>query len=158
MVDFAILAAVPLEHLRSGLDVCRDRGHVTLQSHKRELFRDVERRRGRDLVPVLLYPSRDPERRRSSFRVTWTAMCFGSTDDLRAKRREERGGHRPPTTRRYPEDRSDRVAVFWFVKNLRRLPEAEQVPIGRLSSYRTSRRRRSSAPRGPELVRRPDWI
>ena len=56
-VSFAILAPVPEEHLKSGLDVVAAEEFVAYGSRKWEFFREVDSLRGDEHVPVLIYPS-----------------------------------------------------------------------------------------------------
>ena len=157
-VDFALLAPVPLEHLESGYEVARLKGHVSFQSQKWELFREVDRLRGESVVPVLVYPSHEGVEVEISYLIKWVGWYTGHVDDQSAKRREEDEGFRPPTTRKYPQDRAEHNAVFWRVKDLRTLAKGMEIPIRDLESYKTGYWRKHSPPRGPEIVRRPAWI
>lgn len=58
-VHFAILAPVPLEHLKSGLAVCQAQGSVAFGTMKWELFRQIDELREGSRVAALLYPSHD---------------------------------------------------------------------------------------------------
>jgi hypothetical protein len=158
-IDFAILAPVPLEHLRSGSAVAETLGYVCFGSQKFELFREIEKLRDHDPVPVLIYPSYEGEDAKPDYRIAWLGWYLGCIEDTGEKRREEHTGHRPPTTARHaPQDSSSGWAVFWRVHGLREIPREFQAAITQLSSLRTGERRMEAPPRGPELVKRPAWI
>jgi hypothetical protein len=157
-VDFALLAPVPLEHLESGCEVARLKGHVSFQSQKWELFREVDRLRKDSVVPVLIYPSHESVEVEISYLIKWVGWYMRHVEDQAAKRREENEGFRPPTTQKYPQDRVVHNAVFWCVTGLQALAKGGGVPIRDLESYKTGYWRKDSPPRGPEIVRRPAWI
>lgn len=151
-VDFALLAPVPAEHLKSGEAVATDQGYVAFGSLKWELFKQIDGWRGHDRVPVLIYPSYDDD---PNFEIRWVGWYVDYVDSV--------GGahpygmkHRPPTTAAYANDTT--WAVYWHVEELRRLDETEYRPISSLESYKTGLWRKGQAPRGPEIVARPDWI
>jgi hypothetical protein len=54
--DFAILAPVPLEHLKSGVNIVAKEGFVAYSSGKWELFREIDERRDGRRVPSLSTP------------------------------------------------------------------------------------------------------
>ena len=159
-VDFAILAPVPEEHLASGESVANDSGYVSFGSMKWELFRAVDELRSGERVPVLIYPSHEEVVIKLAFQVAWTGWYLGHVSSYADKHFDETNGHRPPTTAKYKAlgDHAGEWAVFWRVEGLRRLPEAQCIPIRDLESYKTGYWRKNAPPRGPEIVARPPWI
>jgi len=157
-VDFAILAPVPREHLEDAPGVAAFTGHVCFGSDKWELFRQIDdRRKGAD-VPVLIYASHNEELADWGFVVAWRGSYIGSVEDTLGKKEEERMGHRPPSTFKYSGDRATGWGIFWKVKDLTRLPEADRKELREFQSYRTGKDRENAAPRGPEVIVRPAWL
>jgi hypothetical protein len=159
MIDFAILAPVPREHLDSALEVLRDHDYVSFGSMKWDLFRQVDDLRTGEDVPVLIYPSHESEEVRTTFEVSWIGWYIGHTDDTMEKRHDEVCGHRPPSTRKYKEDDAYGWAVFWRVTDLQMLPPGSHIAISDIESHvRPGYWRKNSAPYGPELVAYPVWF
>lgn len=157
-VDFAILAPVPRAHIASGEVIAQTAGYVCFGSDKWELFRAVEQRRAGQDVPVLVYASHNEDSAQWGYVVAWTGLYTGVVEDSSEKLREEKAGHRPPTTAGNPTDSARGWGVFWRVKDLRELSPAERRELRDLQSYRTGKDREQSAPRGPEIILRPAWI
>ncbi|MBI5949983.1 MAG: hypothetical protein HY875_17745 [Chloroflexi bacterium] len=153
LLDFAILAPVPLEHLESGEEIARATGFVAFGSLKWELFRKADELRNGMPVPVLFYPSFDYESPgKLSYEATWAGWYVDSV--------ESRGGahpdgmrHRPPSTAKYRDDNEGHWAVFWHVRDLTRLEQS--IPITKLRGHAKGTWRKNSAPRGPELIEMP---
>ena len=158
MVDFAILAPVPLEHLKSGYEVVRQHGYVSFGSQKWELFREVDQLRNGEKVPVLIYPSHETVAAKLTYQVAWVGWCIGHVDQTDEKLDDQKEGHRPPTTEKYSQDNAYGWAIFWRVEDLHPLTSDRQVPISRLSSYKTGHWRKNKPPFGPEIVARPGWF
>jgi len=158
-VDFAILAPVPLEHLESGLIVATETGYVSFGSDKFELFRKADEFRGDQKVPTLLYASYEGVAAKLTFTVAWTGWYIGHVEDYFDKFLDEKT-HRPPTTvKHHPTgDNATGWGIFWRVEELQKLPEGENVEIRQLESFTTGSWRKDAPPRGPALVRRPEWI
>ena len=158
-VDFAILAPVPLEHLESGIIVAKETGYVSFGSAKWELFRKVDKSRGDQKVPTLIYPSYEGIAAKLTLTVAWTGWYIGHVVEYSDKLFDEET-HRPPTTVKYHPagDNAAGWAIFWRVEGLEKLPEDETVEIRQLESYTSGSWRRDAPPRGPELVRRPELI
>ena len=154
-VDFAILAPVPLVHLESGLGIVSQQAYVAFGSRKYDLFEEIDRTRGRDLVPVLLYPSHDDDRIQFDYKVSWTGWYVGSTSDQEAKFADERAGCRPPSTKANANDNASIWPTFWRVASLTRLPAHEHREIRELNNYRTGKDKESAPPRGPERILLP---
>jgi hypothetical protein len=154
--DFAILAPVPLEHLESGSDIARSTGYVAFGSRKWELFRDVNARRDGASVPVLIYPSHEDVPAKDSFVISWLGSYIGSEESSSGKHSENLN-HRPPTTKKYASDNQGHWAVFWHVRDLRKLPAAQRLPIAAIQTVKGGWRK-NAPPRGPELVALPSTI
>jgi hypothetical protein len=159
-LDFAVLAPVPREHLDDGQDVARRTGYVCFGSHKWELFRELDRRRDGERVPVLIYASHNEELAEWGYVVAWKGNYVGSVDDTMGKLEEERGGHRPRSTDKYRHkgDSATGWPVFWKVSDLTQLTDTERRELRDFQSYRTGRDKENSAPRGPEIIVRPMWV
>ena len=156
-VHFAILAPVPLEHLKSGFAVCQDQGSVAFGTMKWELFRQIDELREGSRVAALIYPSHDENLpAKDSFIVSW----FGWYTHFR----DSKGGahpdgmtFRPPTTADYPADNKGHWAIFWHVEGLHELPKLKQLPIKKIQGFKGGWRK-NAPPRGPELVTLPELL
>src|SRR5262249_50503706 len=153
---FAVLAPVPERHLRSGQIVARDTGHVAFGSQKFELFREVDRLRAGEPVPVIIYPSHEDAEAKMGFMISWTAWYIGHVQSSSEKRSDE-PAHRPPTTIGNKGDDSNGWAIFWRARDLNMLPENQHFAI---STVQTKKGywRKDHPPRGPEIVARPSFI
>ncbi len=156
MEEFAIVAPVPLEHLETGESVAQSTCFVAFGSLKWELFRDIDQRRGDAAIPVLIYPSADDSPSSLALRIAWCGLYVGSSDS--------KGGahiagmtHRPSSTEKYAGDNKGHWAVFWHVRDLRRIEQAQQLPISALQTVKGGWRK-NAPPRGPELVQLPDAL
>ncbi len=168
-VNFALLAPVPYEHLRSGIKVATDTGYVCFGSQNWTLFAEqIDPLRDSEDVPVLFYPSHEDASAKLSFKICYLGWYIGHVTSDADKRHDVDDGHRPPTVNEYQPDSSnpDRPdydsphhwALFWRVRNLELLPDADHVSIGSLCSYTTGRKRLNKAPLGPAIVARPKWL
>lgn len=157
MVDFAILAPVPVFHLESGAKVAEEKGYVSFGSMKWQLFREVDQLRGEEDVPVLLYPSHEYDEAKLTFQVSWSGWYIGHVDDPLSKRGDEKSGHRPPTTTG-PQDHAGDWAVFWRVRDLTQLQPERRILIKDLESFKSEYWLKNAPPRGPVLVSRPTWL
>ena len=159
-VDFAILAPVPQPHLDDGLGVCHDTDYVSYGSQKWELFREVDTLRQDEDVPVLIYPSHEEAEAKLKFLIAWTGFYVGHSDSIAEKVWDEQHGHRPPCAENWRSagDSANGWAVFWRVRDLTKLSDAESVPIRSLESYKSGHWRMDNPPHGPEIVARPSWI
>lgn len=156
-IDFAILAPVPVFHLKSGADVATEHGYVAFGSMKWELFRELDKLRSGSDVAVLIYPSHEYDEAKFTFEVEWSGWYIGHVDDPLSKRNDERSGHRPRTTTG-PHDKPADWAVFWRVRDLCRLPSDHQVSIRELESFKSEYWLKNAPPRGPVLAVRPTWL
>jgi hypothetical protein len=155
-LPFAILAPVPLEHLRSGLDVAAIHDKVAYGTRKWELFRQVEALREGQPVAMLIYPSHEDELAKSNFIVSWFGWYVSSIDGIGGAHPEGMK-YRPPSTAAYPSDNKGHWANFWHVKGLRELPPDKRLPIGKIQGFKGGWRK-TAPPRGPELVTLPELL
>jgi len=158
LIDFAILAPIPLEHLAPAAKVAGAVGYVSFGSYKFELFAQIDAMRRNEHVPVIIYPSHESDIVHTSFRISWRGWYIGYVGDYDEKRRDELSGHRPLTTQQYENDNAIGWPVFWRVSGLQQLAPEHHKRIADLSSYKTGFWRKNSPPRGPEIVARPEWV
>jgi hypothetical protein len=154
--DFAILAPVPLEHLRSGTGIASKTGFVAFGSRKWELFRQVDELRDGARVPALIYPSHEDVPAKDSFIVSRVGRYVGCEESGNGKHSKGMT-HRPPTTGQYTSDNQGYWAVFWHVRNLRELTAAQRLPISAIQTVKGGWRK-GAPPRGPELVATPSTL
>lgn len=116
----------------------------------------MDRLRGGEKVPVLIYPSHETAEAKLNFMISWTGWYLGHVESDAEKRADE-PDHRPPTTRENKVDDSSGWAIFWRSEDLNMLPEDRHLPI---SAVQTKKGywRKNHPPRGPEIVARPEWI
>ena len=156
MNDFAILAPVPLEHLESGQPVAEEKGFVAFGSRKWELFRDIDKRRDGNPVPVLIYASYEGVLARFTSKVSWVG-CYIGSEATDTGRHSLGMKHRPPTTAKYHDDNIGYWAVFWHVEKLSRLATKDCFSISELQTIKGGWRK-DAPPRGPELVAAPAFV
>lgn len=73
MTHAALLAAVPEEHLLDGQKVAETHGMVAFGSRAWEVFRELDRLRNDEPVPVYIYASHAAAH--VGNKVTWSAVC-----------------------------------------------------------------------------------
>ncbi len=157
-VSFAILAPIPDEHLVSGVPVVDDHGYVAYGSNKWELFVEIDKLRGDQKVPVLIYPSDEDGTGKMDYVIKWTGMYCGH-EHSEGGTHPEGMKHRPESTMQYAGDISGFWAIFWHVAELKKLNEADYQPISSLLSYKSGKYWKAGhPPRGPEIVARPKWL
>jgi hypothetical protein len=152
-LDVALLAPVPLEHLRDGAMVCEREGRVAYGSRAWEVFRQLDEIRDDMPVDVYIYASHSPGPLR--LEVSWHALYVGHVESIR-------GAHpngmrlRPPSTAKYPDDNVGHWAVFWEVEQLRELPSEGRIPTGEFRGLNKRKSyKRNFVPEGPMLVTHP---
>ncbi len=100
LVDFAILAPVPEDLLESGKLVAASAGFVAYGSRKWDLFREVDRIREGDPVPMLIYPSHEDLHGKLTFIVAWKAWYIGHVNSVVGAIQRGRGiAHLTPRTK-----------------------------------------------------------
>ena len=156
MIDFAILAPVPQEHLDTGQGIAADTGFVAFGSRKFELFRDIDERRDGAEVPVVIYASWEDVPPKTGTNIVWTGWYVGS-EETNSGRHSKGMTHRPPTTGQYATDNMGHWAVFWHVRALTPLEAADRFPISKLETVNGGWRK-NAPPRGPELVATPPFV
>lgn len=158
LVDFAILASVPEEHLDDGLPMCAETGFVAYGSQKWELFRKVDEMRGGESVPALIYPSDQDSPDGPHYVIQWTGWYIDHVDSIDGTH-PDGATRRPQSTFKYRDDNTGFWAVLWHVAELQNLPEREWQAIASVRSYATGEFwQEGHPPRGPEVVARPKWI
>jgi hypothetical protein len=156
-LHFAILAPVPLEHLRAGLKVCAEQGLIAFGTKKWDFFRELDQKRAGQRVAALIYPSHDEDLPATdTFIVCWFGWYIRSVDS-KGGAHPEGMKYRPSTTGKYVTDNKGHWATFWHVEGLRELPKAKQMPIGRIQGFKGGWRK-NAPPRGPELVTLPESL
>lgn len=112
--DFALLAPVPAEHLKSGRDVCGKEGRVAFGSNDGMVFAKLLHLLDSDPCRALIYGSHGGPT--GLPRATWEGIFLGVTSSL--------GGMHPNPAVRPPTTASDgKWAIFWEVAELTPLPE-----------------------------------
>lgn len=156
LLEIAILAPIPLEHLESGKTIDETTGFVAFGTNKWELFQKIDSLKGHARTAVLIYPSWGTELVDTGFKVSWFGWYHGHT--------HSKGGahpdgltHRPPTTSSYPKDNAGHWAAFWHIKRLRRLPKEKQISISKIATIKDGWRK-NAPPHGPELVALPELL
>ncbi len=149
----ALLAPVPLEHLKDGREVSQREGRVAFGSMKYEFFLKLDDLRKGMPIDVYIYASHadghhDPE-------VTWRARYLRYVkSDLGAHPDEMK--FRPPSTAKYPGDNSGHWAVFWEVEDLQELGLEHRLSLGDLTGYGKKKAYGYAfRPEGPMLIEHP---
>lgn len=147
----ALLASVPLVHLRSGLLVCRREGRVAFGTRAVDVVREFERTAGRG-APVLIYASL-PDRHLGPY-VSWGARFDRLTVALLDGSHPDGDRYRPPSTQDVGEDRPGphQWLGFWQVTDLRELSTEEYVPLSALRNPSGHRFSHYFVPDGPTLL------
>src|SRR3712207_1530410 len=122
-----LLAPVPEEHLRSGLDVIAREGKVAFGTRAWEVFYQLDALLNGKTADVLIFAS-DAQHPLSPPQVSWRATYLAY---IKAKGGAHPEGmrYRPPTTAKYPNDNKGHWALFWEVRDLEELPASERLPI-----------------------------
>ena len=117
--EFAILAPVPLRHLESGLETCREHGKVAFGSMGCEFFKKVDSKRGDKDVSVFIYASLAEQS--IGAKVSWQAV-YTDVVDAQFGKHPLGGKYRPETTK------SDGAwNFFWEVRDLCPLPKPMEI-------------------------------
>jgi hypothetical protein len=159
-VSFALLCPVPDEHLEEGVSVAVDTGYVCYGSNAWEVFRELDKMRGNEDVPVLFYPSYEDIDSKLTYQITYVGWYFGHVTSDAEKHADDKAQHRPKTVDKYRGDYDSphHWGLFWRVRDLRKLAAGEQAPVGSLISYKSGTKRLDKPPRGPSVVVRPVWL
>lgn len=158
MLDFALLAPVPADYLEEGCKASRETGYVSFGSQKFEFFRNLDKERGTEKVPALLYASHEDVEIRTDFEVSYIAWYIGSTEDYMEKKSDEANGHRPESALTDYNDKASRWPTFWRVEKLQKIPKNVLIKVTDIQILSTGKPRKNFAPYGPEKVRfNPEW-
>jgi hypothetical protein len=153
MPAIALLAPVPIEHLRDAVEVCKAQGKVAFGSRAWDVFRQLDAEVNGTPVDVYIYASMDPSAER--IEVCWHARYIGHVES-RGGAHPEGMRFRPPSTAKYAADNKGHWAVFWEVDHLRELAPEERLPVGQFIGYGSAKAyKRSFVPEGPLLVINP---
>jgi len=149
----ALLTPVPVEHLESGAAICAAEGKVAFGSRSWEVFRKLDALRTGLSVDVYIYASgAGPQEVRAA---TWRAVYVGHVESVGGAHPEGMR-FRPPSTCQNESDNYGHWAVFWEVRELRRLPESEFIATRQFTGHGKRRTYRDNfAPEGPLLVEHP---
>jgi len=148
-VEFAILAPVPLEHLKSGRELAATQPFVAYGTNKWDLMAKIDERAQGERVPMLLYPSHEGVEADPSCIVSWFGWYVGHKFANNA-------GRYPDASKRPVSTKTDGpFAAFWHIEGLRELPKDKQTPIGKIQGFKGGWRK-DAPPRGPELVLLPE--
>ena len=144
---FALLAPVPLEHLRSGLSV--HEGRVAFASRASKTFEKLDAERNGMPVDVFIYASRHAKA--PSLEVSWCGQYVGHVKNSHGARPADIQ-FRPPSTL---SDTND-YDVVWQVANLHELQPAQRLPVEIFSGYYSKKKyKQGFAPERPLIVAHP---
>lgn len=160
MIDYAILAPVPLIHIESALTIADAAEYVCFGSDKYDFFREIDEERQGERVPVLLYGSHEDPARAGAYRAGWMGWYVGSTEDENEKALDEQHGCLPPSAiaNRNSGRATERWGTLWRVGKLSPVPQSDIRAIRAFRNWK-SRTKRSNAPvRGPQRIFLPEWL
>ncbi len=150
MKDVALLAPVPLEHLKSGITLCQSEKKLALGSKKWEVFKELDELRNDKPVPVLIYAS--GENLDGPATISWVGQYIGHVNSLNGSHPEGMR-FRPPSTANYEADNAGHWAIFWHITELSPLEESNRLPISELSSLSSGKYFKANfIPKGPEII------
>ena len=152
MPAVALLAPVPVEHLRTAIAVCEAEGKVAFGSRAWEVFRELDFERNGEPIDVYIYASGEPDSDR--WEVSWRGRYIGHVEG-------KSGAHpdgmrfRPTSTAKYVGDNTGHWVVFWELDNLIEIPAEERIPTGQFLGHKTGKQyKKSFVPQGPLIVAR----
>jgi len=148
-ISVALLAPVPLVHLETGLTVFQAKGKVAFGSREWNAFYKLNEISGGRPVDVYIYASWAGVK--EVWAATWHGIYIGYVESI--------GGAHPNGMEFRPEstktDTND-SAIFWEIKELRRLPEAEHRPLNNFIGYdKKVTYKKNFKPERPLLVEHP---
>jgi hypothetical protein len=132
-----LLAPVPVEHLRSGLQVLEREPFIALGSRAWQVFRELDLQRDDRAVRVLIYASWH-EDQPVPLSATWTRLYVGQVE-ANGGAHPEGMRFRPQTTAQYAGDNEGYWAIFWHLADLRELAPAERIPVAEMTGWRDKR-------------------
>jgi len=147
--DVALLAPVPLVHLESGLAVCQAKGKVAFGSKEWKAFHKLNIISADRPVDVYIYASWAGIK--EVWAATWHGIYIGYVESV--------GGVHPDGLEFRPDSTqsdTDDSAVFWEIKDLRRLTEAKHIPLTDFVGYdKKVTYKKNFKPERPLLVEHP---
>jgi hypothetical protein len=149
--NIALLAPVPLEHLKTGRKTVEAHGKVAFGSGAFETFHKLEHLRDGMPVDVFIYASHndgDPD-------IFWRARYIGYVkSDLGAHPSGMK--YRPSSTSKYPRDNSGLWAVFWEVDGLKSVGRQEWCRLAEVKGFGKKKAYgHPFVPEGPLLIEHP---
>jgi hypothetical protein len=149
----ALLAPVPLEHLKSGRVTCDTQGKVAFGSRAFEALHKLTELADGVPCDALIYAS--DSHLTGPPKVTWRAR-FIRWVEAKAGGHPEGFKYRPVSTAQYEADNYGHWYVFWEVRDLRELEPTEQILISNLKAAdQKSKLAKNFIPRGPIVVEAP---
>lgn len=165
---FAILVPVPVKHLISGSEnqARKQLGFLAFGSGKvkentslrtLKLFREIDKDRDGQPVPLLIYPSKEATEEKPPFQVCWAAWYTGHVhernDGLHPA--SDPWKYRPPTCKENYDHNpdSERWMLYWHAAGLNLLPEQNWIDLAALQRKRQVR----PWPLGPEVLTGGGW-
>lgn len=149
----ALLAPVPLQHLRDGKDVAATAGRVAFGSRAWKLFRELDKLRKGLPVDVYIYASHSDDQLR--FVASWHGHYVGHVESIGGAHPEGMR-YRPPSTGAYVADNLGHWAIFWEVEHLAELPPERHLRIGDMMGFgKRQQYGNGFAPESPMLIEHP---
>lgn len=132
---FALLAPVPLEHLKRAQEV---KPKVSFGSNDFQLFRKLDDDSEGLAIPVMIYASHEHELKHN-FEVTWVGWYLGSSEG------------RPDKSLRPATAIGETWGTHWFVEGLRELPPSKHLPVSEIEKL-SGGKWKAAPVRGPTKV------
>jgi hypothetical protein len=147
----ALLAPVPLVHLKAGLDVYQKEGKVAFGSDNARLFEKLEEERGQQSVEVYILATKSDAAEEAVNRC-WRARYVRCKPSINGEHPDGKK-YRPETTE------GEKWDVFWEVEQLMEAPNNEQFAISDFCGWNKAQSYKNSfVPRGPLLVKPPKTL
>ena len=155
MLNLALLAPVPEEHLVAGRECCLVNGSVAFGSRDFEVFRQLDAQLSGAPCDVLIYASWPLTPVSGPPAVTWIATYL-RTVDARLDGSPPPGIFRPSSTEKYPGDSKGHWAVYWEVTHLAPLPKEAHLRVHTLRGLASSKRYlKTFRPERPLIISAP---
>jgi hypothetical protein len=147
--DIALLAPVPLRHLRDGQSTCLATGKVAFGTEKFEnTFLPLEAQRKGMLVDTYFYAS---HAEKLQLVVSWHGLYIGYVDAVPPGLHPAGMKYRPAST-----ITDTRFGMFYEITDLRPLAEHEQLRLINLTGFRKKKAYGPTfIPEGPMLIKHP---
>lgn len=146
----SILSPVPEAHLLSGKEVCDEVGKVAFGSRAYRVFEKADELRASQPLDVFFYPSKGTKF--GPAKARWHGIYVGHVRSVAGAHPDDMK-YRPPSTLENENDNTGHWVVFFEVKELVELTNAEALPMTRFKGYGSNKKYVSSfIPEGPLLV------